>query len=373
MISYQIKFEGPHVGSLTAAQALLERLPDRECSLFSENIYKRAFLRMWAENALDPLRQGDARDTYNQRRAALHWGSRQLLQRLLKKFDVAASAGNRELSARLITMVEEAVCRLSPAIDRDPPQWGETPDFSQPSRWKTEGSCTNLRGAASKKHDLGKLPRDWILQMWLGVQPDHKHRDAIAVLSLSPARPGEAVPGDRPSGFSQGIIVALDKKGRLVLANKPLKTHGGKYGMAQSAVKIDVAAEGPIAEYLAQRCRDEGGQFVVKINSADALSKAIKRVGRRVFPTGPAITAYVYRHQRLADAKAAFGAGEKAALAGGHSTDRTQAKYGNVCFGRRGGLVGAFGTRQPRLVAVARARTLGDARKAIQAFNRAPG
>jgi hypothetical protein len=99
------------------------------------------------------------------------------------------------------------------------------------------------------------------------------------------------------------------------------------------------------------------------VNSANALSKAIKRIGRRAFPAGPAITPNVLRSQRLADAKVAFGAGEKVALAAGHCTDRTQSKYGNVIYGRKGGLLDAFGSRKPRLVAVARAHELGETRK----------
>lgn len=355
------------VESIAAARALLERLPDRKCAKATERIYGRTFLRMSKEATLDPFRDGDARDTYNQRRAALHWGGRRALANFLEGMEAAAMKDDRQnFSIRLKALVD-LVARLSPAIDRDPPQSSETADFSQASRWRTETTKVKRRGSASKKHVLAELPRDWILQLWGAVPSNHKHRDAIAVLSLAPSRPGEAVPGDRPSGISQGIDVALNNKGRLVIAYRPLKTHGGKYGMAQSAVEIDVAAEGPIAEYLAQKCRAHGGNFVVNVASSGALSKAIKRVGRRVFPGGPAITPYVLRSQRLADAKAAFGAGEKTAIAAGQCTDRTQSRYGNIAFGRRGGLVGAFGTRAPRLVAVERARRLGEARKYAQA------
>lgn len=362
------KYEGMSSESIAAARALLERLPHRKCAEATAKIYARTFRRMWAEGELDPLRIEDARDTYNQRRAALHWGGRNVLVNLLKRVEAAADANDRQAHASLLKALDDLLRRLSPAIDRDPPQWGDTADFTRKSRWATETGATKKRGSASKKHVLRDLPRDWIRQLWGFVPHGHKYRDAIAVLSLSPSRPGEVVPGDRPCGFSEGIIVALDSKGHLVLANRPLKSHGGKYGMEQSAVKIDVAAEGPVAEYLAQRCREQGGKFVVKVASSDALAKAIKRVGHRAFPQGPAITPYVLRSQRLADAKAAFGAGEKTALAAGQCTDDTQSRYGNVAFGRAGGLIGAFGTRQPRLVAVERARRLGEGRKPTQSW-----
>jgi hypothetical protein len=132
--------------------------------------------------------------------------------------------------------------------------------------------------------------------------------------------------------------------------------------MEDSAVRIDVVKQGPVAKHLAQRCADEGGRFVVAVKSAEALTKSIKRIGWKVFPNGPAITSYVLRHQRFSDSKLAFGAGEMVALAGGQCTDETQKRYGNVQHGRKGGLIGAYGSRKPRLVSVARAKALGDAR-----------
>jgi hypothetical protein len=304
------------------------------------------------------------------RRSALHYCGRRLLLNILTYLDVAAERRDTGLDPKdvvayetIVAVLADVVRRLGPAIDRDPPVWDETPDFSQASRWKAEAGCTEVRGAGSKKYALGDLPRDWIEQLWSHMPVGHRYRDAIAVLSVSPARRGEVAPGDRPSGISDGVRVALDNEGCLVLTHSPQKTHNGEFGMEYSGVRVDPVAEGPCAEYLAQRCRDEGGEFVVMVKSANALSKAVKRIGLKAFPDGPAITPNVFRSQRLADAKAVFGACEKVALSGGHCTDRTQAKYGNVIYGSKGGLIDAFGSRKPRLVAVARARELGKTRK----------
>jgi hypothetical protein len=357
-------------GLIVTARALLARLPARQYAKSSKEVYARTFYRMWYEESLDPLRTGDARDTYSVRRSALHYGARHLLLNILTRLDAAAERRDTGLDPTdetvydtLMSVLAGVVSRLEPAIDRDPPLCGDTPDFDQPSRWNSNTGCTKVRGAGSKKHALGKLPRDWIEQFWSHVPLDHRYRDAIAVLSVSPARRGEVVPGDRPSGFSDGVRVALDNEGCLVLTHSPQKTHSGEFGMEYSGVRVDPVAEGRSAEYLAQRCKEEGGEFVVMVKSAGALSKAIKRIGHKAFPAGPAITPNVLRSQRLADAKAAFGAGEKVALAGGHCTDRTQSKYGNVIYGRKGGLLDAFGSRKPRLVAVARASELGKTRK----------
>jgi hypothetical protein len=355
-----------------AAQVLVAKLPERECAKSSRLLYGKTFNRMWREEILDALRPGIARDTYQVRKAALHYCGRRLILAILTKLDAVAAQSEASSNPQdavayqnILPVLDNVIRRLAPAIERDPPQWDETADFRRVSRWKTESGCTKARGAASKKHVLKELPRDWIAVLWSYVPSDHQYRDAIAVLSVSPARRGEMVPGDRPSSFSDGVRVVLDDEGCLMLTHSPQKTHNGEYGMEYSGVRVEPMAEGPSAEYLAQRCREEGGEFLVMVNSANALSKAIKRIGHRAFPAGPAITPNVLRSQRLADAKVAFGAGEKVALAAGHCTDRTQSKYGNVIYGRKGGLLDAFGSRKPRLVAVARAHELGETRRSI--------
>jgi hypothetical protein len=334
----------------SAIRELLQKVPARDVSGASIKLYRRTFGRMSRETVIDPLRPGDARDTYNVRRAALHWGTRWFFERLTVKLETSWSAGDAKACLRWIGIAGNAVDRLGPAIDRDPPLWDGKPDFLKPSRWQTENKNKIARGSKSKKHTLEDLAPGWIERFWPFVPVSHKYRDAIAVISVSPARPGEVVPGDRPSGFSAGVAVALDKNGFLVLATKPLKTHDGKYGMDECALRLDVAKEGAVAKYLAQRCREEGGFFIVKIKSAQALSKALTRIGARAFPKGPDITAYVFRHQRMADVKAAFGAGRKTALAAGHCNDGSQGRYGDARFGRKGGLIGAYGTLTPRLV-----------------------
>lgn len=197
---------------------------------------------------------------------------------------------------------------------------------------------------------------------------NHMYRDAIAVLSLSPARPGEVMPGQRPSGLSKGVAVFMDVAGDLVLMHKPLKTREGRFGMDRSAITLKITEAGPTAEYLAQRCRenDDDG-FTVAIRSASALAKAINRIGRKAFPNGPLIGPYVYRAQHAANLEAAFGAGAQVAAALGHSTDKTQHRYGNVRHGRRGGLIRVQGSGKPRLVAVERARKLATERKEYRA------
>lgn len=351
---------------IAEAHLILGRIPERHCCEKTRRTYLRTFKRMCDESNFDPLRAGDSRDTYSVRRAALHYGARRTLVRLLEKIDAYANSSHpqyQEVYEKFLKLLGVFVAALGPAIERDPPMVGDTPDFKKESRWKAQAG-TKKRGAGSKKYVLADLPRDWIVRFWDCVPADHKYRDAVAVLCVSPARAGEVVPGDRPSGFCEGVHVTVDAEGCLVLTHAPQKTHGGKYGMSEAGVRIEPAKEGKCALYLVQRCEAEGGEFVVAAKSPDALRKAITNIGQKAFPDGPAITPNVLRSQRIADMKKAFGAGEKVASGAGHSTDRTQAKYGNVAHGRKGGLKDTFGSRKPRVGAVDRARNLGLQRKA---------
>jgi hypothetical protein len=84
------------------------------------------------------------------------------------------------------------------------------------------------------------------------------------------------------------------------------------------------------------------------------------RLGRKAMPElEVAITPYVLRHQRVADLKATFGAGDLMESAAGHSTDRTQAKYGSVQHGRKlKGYINIVAERPPRCGNAERARQL---------------
>ena len=355
-----------------AARELLAVLPNRKQSPKTMENYRKTFKAMWSEKRLDPLRPGSGRGTYLRRRAALHWGAKRVIERLLAKIDAATGRGDHHVARRTSVILTKIVDRLAPALQLDPPMHGEVADFTIASRWKNSKEARKNHRKRDKKRDLAKLPGDWRERVWGSLSKDSPIRDAVAVHSLSPARGGELQPGERPSGFSPGVTVALTKGGHLVLATRPLKTRDGKFGMEICAVKIDVELEGPIAGYLAERCRSEGGKFVVSVASSDGVRKAIMRVGRQGLPGDVTVTPLLYREQRIADMKCAFGAGGETAMGAGHCTDRTQARYGNVAFGRKGGLIGAYGSRAPRLVAVARARDLGEARKAAQSLHPMP-
>src|SRR5436190_24350766 len=66
------------------ALACCAGLPKREVGAGTVKAYIRTFTRMRHEPVLDPLNDTMARDTYNHRRASLHFGSRRLLLYMTK-------------------------------------------------------------------------------------------------------------------------------------------------------------------------------------------------------------------------------------------------------------------------------------------------
>jgi hypothetical protein len=127
-----------------------------------------------------------------------------------------------------------------------------------------------------------------------------------------PVRPEDMVPGHRPSGWSPGVVLRLPEPRRLEIAFMPSKSHDGLYGTELTTIIIDLTIAGEPTKYLAARCRQEGGQIVVSIESKNAVRKAVKLLGEKALPKSTVtITPSVMRHQLIADLKKTFGAGRR--------------------------------------------------------------
>lgn len=123
--------------------------------------------------------------------------------------------------------------------------------------------------------------------------------------------------------------------------------------MAPSSRHRPTIADAP-TKYLAERCREAGGQLVVSVESKNAVRKAIGQTGL----SGRSRDDHAQRrHQLIADLKKTFGAGEAVAAASGDGTDRTQARYGYLQHGRkRRGYISIVSAKTPRVGNVERAR-----------------
>ncbi|MEH2470522.1 hypothetical protein V1281_000234 [Nitrobacteraceae bacterium AZCC 2161] len=357
------------------AKALVSCLPASEASKTTLARYQKRFMAMLNEPGdLDCLRGGDSRDTYQFRRSALHATSRAMLTAMIDAVHAAGDAAVLDASNQhgsFVTLqaaasdLHKLLNRIEPAILLDPPCGrGKSSFTTKESRWGVlNGHIKRARN--SKKNQLRYFGKDWQSRLWAVVPEDFDYQDVLAVHLLTPVRPEELVPGERPNGWAPGVIVELTAKGHLTLSWQPVKTHGGKYGSPNVLIAVDPAIAGDAARYLANKCALNGGRMIICVNSKNAVRKAFGRLGRKVFPrVKQAMTQYLFRHQFIADLKATFGAGGVVAAAAGQCVDDTQAHYGRRESGRkRLGIVRIYSARNPKLGSIARAHKLAVDRR----------
>jgi hypothetical protein len=346
------------------AEALCALLPARDISRETNLAYAKEFKRMWKSGNLDPLQNRIALDTYYHRRAALHFGARLFLTGLIGNCVSARNQQDQAAEQRWAKTLLDVIQRLEPILLLEPP----TPDnvlpwHHPPSRWHRSANADRERGQDSKKNVLAYLPNDWDNRLWeaAAAKQEWEHLDALAVHLIVPVRPEELVPGQRPNGWSPGVLVELRSANRLAITFMPVKSHAGLYGTELTEICVNPIILGAAAEHLAARCEASRGSIVLSTESKNAVRKALAKLGSKALPEigDVVITPYVLRHQLIADLKAIFGGGEQVAAAAGHSTDRTQALYGHVQHGRkRKGYLGIKAARQPRCENVERGRQL---------------
>jgi hypothetical protein len=359
---------------LTAlAQAILRgqeccaRVPERIVRDKSAEDYEAAFLRMWRSGSLDPYSAGIAFNTYYHKRAALHYVAPIAIRKLIKRALAAVERQDGSAQADLTHKLQQLVTMAEIAFDLEPPAepnvlpWlGSTSRFHQMA-----GKDTPKRGANSKKHVLGKLNESeaWDTDLWhTAVEVKWRFLLQLAVQLTVPARTEDMVQGDRPGGYSTGIILRLLEPRRLEITVKHCKSHDGLYGTGGTTITVDPTLADEPAKYLAQRCREAGGNLVVFVESNNAYRKALRVLGKEALPDGcVTITPSVLRNQIIADLKKTLGGGEEVAAASGHSTDRTQSKYGHYQHGRqRKGYIAITSVRVPRRGNVERASQISN-------------
>jgi len=351
------------------ANGLIDLIPLREVSDGTAAAYRKTLLRMLNSGRLDPLQDGMALDTYYHRRAALHFGARLFLTGARDQCLAAAANGDHATAERWARKLRRAIERLEPILLLEAPAAEDTLPWERPaSRWHQSSNSNRQRGQNSKANVLAYLPKDWDTRVWKqaaaqGVWP---YLDTLAVHLIVPLRPEELVPGPRPIGWSPGVLVELRSVNRLVVTFAPAKSHNGLYGTGLTEICVDPVIFGDAAQYLAARCRASGGRIVVSTKSKNAFRKALAKLGSKALPelgAGVQITAYVFRHQVIADMKKTFGGGEEVAAAAGQGTDRTQSHYADIKYGRtRKGYISIKAARRPRCGNVERGRQLSRAK-----------
>jgi hypothetical protein len=347
-------------------QKCCARVPERIVSKKTASQYKETFVRMFASGSLIPWTLGLAYNTCYERRAALHFGAVDAIRKLIKRALGAFERQDYLAAADLMHKLHQLLDMVEPAFDEAPPGDPDVLPWERPpSRfYELADEKTLARGAKSKKYALANLASDWDRVVFKkAIELKFEHSLVLAVKMTVPVRTEDMVPGDRPSGYSDGVILRLLEPDRLEITVKPCKSHFGRYGTGSTTIIVDPTVADAPAKFLAKCCRDAGGRLVVSVKSKNAVRKAIRTLGKKALGAdSETITPSVLRHQIISDFKVTFGAGKMVAAASGQLTDRTQSRYGRYQHGRaRKGYVSISSARVPRTGNVARASGLSKA------------
>ena len=261
-----------------------------------------------------PTQEIESRNSIAVRRAA--W---------CRRAHVEVAAAIRDIRERRVA-VDVAVDRLAVWV----PEAERTPSLPRGDITVLRGRRpTSARPIRSKRGGLKQLPEDWMGQLWhAAVGDQHRHLDALAVLLVTGCRPAEAAWGVGvrrvATGLEVGITGAKCREG----AGQPWRR-----------LTVSDDADGPAAHLLSLADAAGGVVEVHTTASPAALSMAVTRLGQDL-GYQRRISAYDLRHQRCADARAAFGGDiERVSAWLGHSSTETARHYarpiGGGCRGAR--------------------------------------
>lgn len=190
------------------------------------------------------------------------------------------------------------------------------------SLWQKTGKNPRSNG---KRKGIGKLPPTWRADFWKNFPEKSPHRLALALLSTT---------GCRPSELAKGIEVELDEHNNLKVTIRGTKTHDGRYG--QDYRELTIMVESKEALFLQKSVVANAGTLHVAIKSPKALSEAVRRHSKKLWPRRKyVVSPYSFRHQFAADLKNDLYP-EEIAMAMGHSVCKTQQHYGTRNQGRSG-------------------------------------
>jgi integrase len=309
------------------AEFLLVRSVRESVQSISRNIsestrvdYLSKYRRM-LRNGYLPEQAGTKRSFYAYR-AALLFGASLDAQKLLRTRDKA------EYKSEAWAAAVSELKRIATLFERYPPdpQRKHYATGSTSFTWaavRKEFSTNLRRQGLSKKKVLSQLRKEQGWRERLIENVTEKHRDSIAVIALT---------GARPSELARGVSIEIVKNERdeiflsfRIMGSKVVANAG------QLERTIYVRADGAIAKILLSKISAEGvSSYIVKTHPAN-LTAAVIKAGRRLFPNlTSTITPYVLRHAIASDIKRQPQKYSRVQLAEilGHQTTETQQYYG---------------------------------------------
>lgn len=286
-------------------------------SLFTMQQYQAAMKRLRKSKKL-PEEYAQTKNAFYVYRAALVADSLSALQRTLVTINRLQKKGDPAWMTATTSLI-----RPLKILSRYPPDQEQNHlELEIKSLWQKAGK--NPRSNAKRK-GIGTLPPNWRADFWKNFPENSPHRLALALLSTTGCRPSELV---------KGVEVELDEHGNLKVIIKGTKTHDGRYG--QEYRELTILVESKEAMFLQKSVVANVGTLHVAIKSPNALSEAVRRHSKKLWPRRKyVVSPYSFRHQFAADLKNNFDP-EEVAMAMGHSVCKTQQHYGTRNQGRSG-------------------------------------
>lgn len=247
-------------------------------------------------------------------RAAWVWWNRYRLGVLLRDLDGGYIAGP-EAEIQLKYHVDAlTACPGLGAI--------ASPDGARSPRQSARSSSLKA-GGLSKRHSLGRFPKNWEFE-FLAAVADLPESEFNALVLL-------VMTGCRPVELATGLQLTVNPAKRALVVLIP----GAKVTRlnGQPTRELAFALDHPIASRL--RLPDGASPYCFRVTLAQDRLAYLLAIGntRDPFIGLPRISAVTFRHQFASHLKSAGYSKNQIAQALGHRSDRTQQIYGRACHG----------------------------------------
>lgn len=300
----------------------------RDVSENTRNDYLVKYARMQRTGML-PEDIARTKRSYYAYRSALLYCSRELAREALRARDRAqhGSVGWQTAMAQL-NQLQATFMRYPPDSHKQHHMTGSS-SFTWRDIKRYRGQLGTSPHVHSKKRVLSDLRRIDSWREKVFEQITARHRDAVAVIALTGARPSEIARGAtircEHNKHGESLLVIT------IVGTKVTSTTG------QPERTLRVRMQSPLAHYLRARLSDENGAYITVSTHPANLCAATIKAGRKAFPKlKETITPYVFRHAFASDLKAASADPVLLAQALGHRATETQQYYGYaVCASGR--------------------------------------
>jgi integrase len=278
----------------------------------SEQVQRAVVQGAMTADAADLVRRPAARATHYVDRRAVNFALCETIELLLAEFGICDKEDDSGTAREILHQLNEYLS----ALDRVPCDTGRRRLHEGYRSTYEAHPAKPSRTKAGGRADLGRLPADWRERVWSAQAPTSVHRNALAVLWATAARPEEI----------HRAITLHPGSGEIGIRIAGIKTHGGQYGQPWREIWI-AADDHPAARHLSELLTR--GVDTVQVACPKSFSSGLGAIWDRIRGRRRVrVSAYSWRHQFAADCKANGRTTAEIAMALGHASDATQRHYG---------------------------------------------